>query len=118
MRREAAERYGELLQGLDVVVPEEMPYARHIYHLYVIRVKNRDKVKEELAAREVYCGLHYAIPLHLLDAYKRLNKPKGSYPVTEEVTAEILSLPMFPEITEDQQKYVADSLGEVLEKMD
>ena len=117
-RHKAAERYNQLLADLDVVVPEEMPYAKHIYHLYVIRVKNRDKVKEELAAREVYCGLHYAVPLHLLDAYKRLNKPKGSYPVTGEVTSEILSLPMFPEISEDQQKYVADSLGEVLEKMD
>jgi dTDP-4-amino-4,6-dideoxygalactose transaminase len=116
-RHEAAERYNELLRNLDVVVPEEKPYARHVYHLYVIRVKNRDRVKEELALREVYCGLHYALPLHLLEAYKSLNKPRGSYPVTEQVTSEILSLPMFPEITEDQQKYVADSLGEVLEKM-
>jgi len=116
-RRRAADRYGRLLSHLDVVVPEEMPYAKHIYHLYVIRVRNRDKVKEELAAREVYCGLHYALPLHFLDAYTRLNKSKGSYPVTEEVTSEILSLPMFPEITEDQQKHVADSLGEVLENI-
>jgi len=115
-RHEAAERYNDLLADLDVVLPMEMPYARHIYHLYVIRVKDRDKVKEALAAREVYCGLHYAVPLHLLSAYERLNKPRGSYPVTEEVTSEILSLPMFPEITGDQQKYVADSLGEVLEK--
>ena len=117
-RHAAAERYDRLLSGLDVVVPKEMPYAGHIYHLYVIRVKNRDRVKEELAARDIYCGLHYALPLHLLEAYKRLNKPVGSYPVAETVTSEILSLPMFPGITEDQQRYVADSLGEVLEKME
>jgi dTDP-4-amino-4,6-dideoxygalactose transaminase len=115
-RRRAAQRYNELLSHLDVVVPEEMPYARHIYHLYVIRVKNRDRVKEELAARDVYCGLHYALPLHLLEAYRGLDKPRGSYPVTEQVTSEILSLPMFPEITEAQQEYVAGSLEEVLEK--
>jgi dTDP-4-amino-4,6-dideoxygalactose transaminase len=115
-RRQAAKRYNSLLAGLDVVLPEEMPYAEHIYHLYVIRVKNRDTVMKELAARDIYCGLHYPIPLHLLDAYKRLNKPKGSYPVTERVAAEILSLPMYPEITVDQQKYVADSLRDILEK--
>jgi dTDP-4-amino-4,6-dideoxygalactose transaminase len=115
-RREAADRYNRLLANLDVVTPEEMPYAEHIYHLYVIRVRNRDMVKNELAAREVHCGLHYPTPLHLLDAYKRLGIPRGSYPITEEVTSEILSLPMYPEITEAQQEYVADSLADVLEK--
>ena len=117
-RREAARRYDRLLADLDVVTPVEMPYAEHIYHLYVIRVRNRDRVKQELAAREVYCGLHYPVPLHLLDAYKRLAIPKGRYPVTEEVTSEILSLPMYPEISEAAQQYVAESLADVLEKMD
>jgi dTDP-4-amino-4,6-dideoxygalactose transaminase len=117
-RHDAAERYNGLLADLDVVVPEEMPYAKHIYHLYVIGVRNRDRVKEDLAGREVYCGLHYPIPLHLLDAYRKMNKPKGTYPVTEDVASKLLSLPMFPEITRDQQKYVADSLGEILEKME
>jgi dTDP-4-amino-4,6-dideoxygalactose transaminase len=118
MRAEAAKRYDRLLSGLDVVIPERMPYAGHIYHLYVIRVRKRDRVKEELAARGVYCGLHYPVPLHLLDAYRHLGKAKGAYPIAEEVTAEILSLPMFPEITEEQQQYVADCLAEILERMD
>jgi dTDP-4-amino-4,6-dideoxygalactose transaminase len=117
MRHEAAKRYDELLSGLDVILPKEMPYAKHIYHLYIIRVRQRGKVKEELAARGVACGLHYPIPIHLLDAYKYMGTPEGSYPVTERVAGEILSLPMFAEITPDQQQYVADSLAEILEQM-
>jgi dTDP-4-amino-4,6-dideoxygalactose transaminase len=118
MRAEAAERYDELLSGLDLKVPQRMPYAKHIYHLYVIRVRNRDRVKELMGEKGVGCGLHYALPIHTLSAYKHLGKPEGSYPVAEEVVSEILSLPMFPEITAEQQKYVAGCLGDVLEKMD
>jgi dTDP-4-amino-4,6-dideoxygalactose transaminase len=117
MRRDASERYNQLLSGLDVVVPREMPYAKHIYHLYVIRVRGRDRVKEELAARGVACGLHYPTPVHMLDAYRYLKIPRGSYPITERIGAEILSLPMYPEITADQQRYVVDSLADVLEKI-
>jgi dTDP-4-amino-4,6-dideoxygalactose transaminase len=113
-RREAAARYDELLAGLDVATPERMPYANHIYHLYVIRVKDRDRVREAMAEKGVGCGMHYPIPIHLLDAYRHLGKPAGSYPVTEEIAKELLSLPMFPEITGEQQKYVADCLGEIL----
>jgi dTDP-4-amino-4,6-dideoxygalactose transaminase len=117
MRRDAAERYRELLAGLDVLTPEAMPYAKHIYHLYVIRVKNRDRVREALAERGIGCGLHYPVPLHLLDAYKHLGKAAGSYPVTEEIASELLSLPMYPEITGEQQAYVARCLEEILEQM-
>ncbi|MFH1313605.1 MAG: DegT/DnrJ/EryC1/StrS family aminotransferase [Candidatus Eisenbacteria bacterium] len=117
MRREAAGRYNKLLSDLDVVTPEEMPYAKHIYHLYVIRVRERDRVREAMAEKGVGCGMHYPIPIHLLDAYKRLGKGAGSYPVTEKVASEILSLPMFPEITAEQQEYVAQSLAEVLKKV-
>jgi dTDP-4-amino-4,6-dideoxygalactose transaminase len=116
MRHDAAECYNELLSGLDVVVPREMPYAKHIYHLYVIRVRERDRVKDELAARGVACGLHYPTPVHMLDAYRYLQIPRGTYPVTEQIGAEVLSLPMYPEITTDQQRYVVDSLADVLEK--
>jgi dTDP-4-amino-4,6-dideoxygalactose transaminase len=117
LRREAADRYNTLLSGLDVVTPGEMSYAKHIYHLYVIRIRERDKVRETMAEKGVGCGMHYPIPIHLLDAYKRLGKSAGSYPVTEKVASEILSLPIFPEITPEQQEYVAQSLAEVLEKV-
>ena len=116
-RRQAAERYNQLLADVDVVTPAEMPYAKHIYHVYVIRVKNRDEVKQGMAEKGVGCGMHYPIPIHLLDAYKRFNRPKGTYPVTEAAAEEILSLPMFPEITAEQQQYVVDSLADVLGKM-
>ena len=117
MRRTAAARYDELLKDLDVITPRAMPYANHIYHLYVIRVANRDKIRTELAERGVACGMHYPTPIHLLDAYAGMGKREGSYPVTEAVAKEILSLPMYPEITEEQQQYVADRLAEVLDKV-
>lgn len=117
MRREAAHRYDELLEGLPVKTPREMPYAKHIYHLYVIRVEQRDRIKEILASKGVASGLHYPKPIHLLDAYNYLGKSEGSYPVAEEVAGEILSLPMYPEITEQQQRYVVDCIAEALEKV-
>jgi dTDP-4-amino-4,6-dideoxygalactose transaminase len=115
-RHQAAERYDKLLSGLNLVRPTEIPGARHIYHLYVIRVRERDRIKQELETRGVSCGLHYPIPLHLLEAYRGLAKPAGSYPVTETAAAEILSLPMYAEITSEQQEYVADCLKETVGK--
>ncbi len=114
MRRQAAQRYNRLLKGVDVMTPEEIDGVKHIYHLYVIRVRNRDTVRQKLAEKGVATGIHYPIPIHLLDAYKHLGYPRGSCPVTEKVADEILSLPMFPEITEDQQQYVVDCLKEVM----
>jgi dTDP-4-amino-4,6-dideoxygalactose transaminase len=117
MRRKAAGRYDELLKDVDVITPRMMPYASHVYHLYVIRVTDRDRVRAELARRDVACGMHYPTPIHLLDAYAHMEKPEGSYPITEAAANEILSLPMYPEITEEQQQYVADCLAEVLKKV-
>lgn len=114
LRHSAARRYDRLLSGLKVAVPKEMQQAKHIYHLYVIRVVDRDKVKAALEAKGVGCGLHYPIPIHMLDAYKHLKKGPGSFPAAEEAAREILSLPMFPEITEEQQQYVAQCLEDVV----
>jgi dTDP-4-amino-4,6-dideoxygalactose transaminase len=114
LRHAAARRYDRLLSGLKVAVPKEMQQAKHIYHLYVIRVADRDKVKAALEAKGVGCGLHYPIPIHMLDAYKHLKKGPGSFPAAEEAAREILSLPMFPEITEEQQQYVAQCLEDVV----
>jgi dTDP-4-amino-4,6-dideoxygalactose transaminase len=116
MRHAAAERYDGLLAGLNLSVPKEMADARHIYHLYVIRVKDRDKVKAALETKGVGCGLHYPVPIHLLDAYKRLGQGKGSYPETEKAAGEILSLPMYAEITPEQQQYVAGCVEETVGK--
>ncbi|WP_456374733.1 DegT/DnrJ/EryC1/StrS family aminotransferase [Methanocaldococcus sp.] len=111
MRRKAAKIYNELLEDV-VITPYEVPYNKHVYHLYVIRVDNRDKIKEYLQKHGIETGIHYPIPLHLQSAYKFLNIPKGSFPVAEKVADEILSLPMFPYIIEEEILYVAERLKE------
>jgi dTDP-4-amino-4,6-dideoxygalactose transaminase len=113
----SVEGFNARLDGIQAaVLSAKLPHLPKWNHLYVIRVKERDRVKRELEAKGVYCGLHYPIPLHLLDAYKRIDKPLGSYPVTEAAAAEILSLPMFAEITGEQQQYVADCIKEIVRK--
>lgn len=97
-----------------VLTPKEAAYARHVYHLYVLRVKNRDRVLKNLADRGVNCAIHYPVPLHLQEAYKSLGIPKGTFPVSERCAEEILSLPMFPELTpEDINTVVREVSAEV-----
>ena len=114
MRREAARRYGELLSGLNLVAPKAMAEVEHIYHLYVVRVKDGDDVRSALGERGVATGIHYPVPVHLLDAYRDLGLGRGSFPAAEEAADEIVSLPMFPHITAEQQQYVADCLKEIV----
>lgn len=110
MRRKNAQTYSKLLEDTGVVTPFEIEYAKHVYHLYIIKVKNRDKLQEYLQTKEIGTGLHYPIPIHLQDAYKHLNIKAGSYPITESYVKEILSLPMYAELTKEQIEYVADSI--------
>lgn len=109
-RRKHALKYNELLKESDVTTPIERGYARHVYHLYVIRVKDRDKLLEHLKGRGIFTGIHYPIPVHLLDAYRDLGYKEGEFPVTEKCSKEILSLPMFPELTEEQIEYVSKNI--------
>lgn len=110
-RRENAALYNELLKDVEeVITPKEMPYAKHVYHLYVIRCKNRDQLQEFLNDKGIATGLHYPIPLHLQKAYAFLGHKRGDFPVAERVAGEILSLPMFPELTQEQIKYVAGAI--------
>jgi dTDP-4-amino-4,6-dideoxygalactose transaminase len=114
-RRKNAALYRKYLSGVEgVILPEEAAYARHVYHLYPIQVKNRDRILEALAGKEIYCGIHYPVPLHLQKAYSSLGYRSGDYPVAEAISSELLSLPMFPELTEEQIEYVAQSLKEYL----
>ena len=115
MRREAAKLYNELLDGV-VITPYEAPYNKHVYHLYVIRVKNRDKVREYLHSKGVHTGIHYPVPIHLQKAYSFMNLSKGAFPIAERVVNEILSLPMFPYITEEEIYYVVERLKEGVKK--
>ena len=108
-RRRNAELYHSLLKDVDgVKIPRQMPYAKHVYHLYVIRVKNREKLQNYLQGKGIATGFHYKYPLHLQKAYDYLGHKKGDFPVTEKVMQEIISLPMFPELTGEQIEYVAE----------
>jgi dTDP-4-amino-4,6-dideoxygalactose transaminase len=102
-RRKNAQLYNTLLGDLgDIHKAVEAEYARHVYHIYAVRVDHRDDVMKSLAERNIHCGVHYPIPIHLQDAYKFLGYSRGSFPVTEEHADELLSLPMFPELTQKQ----------------
>lgn len=115
-RRRNAKRYNELLGTIDgVVIPLESPNNEHVYHIYAIRVEKRDALINALGEKDIHCGIHYPIPLHLQDAYKRLSLGMGSFPVAEKVASEFVSLPMFPELDEDQIEFVARELEAVLE---
>jgi dTDP-4-amino-4,6-dideoxygalactose transaminase len=113
-RRQAAARYRELLAGIDgVIIPYEPEISKAVYHLYVIRVADRDDMQKRLAAEKIGTALHYPVPLHLQNAYASLNFDEGDFPITEMVTAQILSLPMFPQLTSNQQSRVADSVRQL-----
>ena len=110
-RRRAAMRYNEGLAGLpDLITPAEMPYATHVYHLYVIRTPDRDRMQRFLQSKGIATGLHYPVPLHLQSVFEPLGKGPGSFPNTETLARECLSLPMYPELTDEQIDYVCRSI--------
>jgi dTDP-4-amino-4,6-dideoxygalactose transaminase len=112
-RRKNAQQYSELLSAVkDVMPPRQAEYAKHIYHIYAIRIKQREKLMAHLTAKGIACGIHYPIPLHLQDAYRFLNLGVGSFPIAEKCAAEYLSLPMYPELTSEQINYVAKEIKE------
>jgi dTDP-4-amino-4,6-dideoxygalactose transaminase len=104
-------RYGQLLQGLsEVTLPEELPYGKAVYHLYVIRAQDRDELQRDLTQSGIGTGVHYPTPLHLQKAYAWLGYALGDFPVTERAAAEVLSLPMYPQLTCAQQERVVEAL--------
>ena len=115
MRRKNASVYNEMLKDCDIKVPTEKEYNRHVYHLYVIRVKNRQNLVEHLNSKEIQTAIHYPTPIHLQEAYNFLNCRKGSFPIAEKYADEILSLPMFPELKEGEISTVAKSIKEFFE---
>ncbi len=109
-RRQRATRYNELLRDADVSTPAEMPYARHVYHVYAVRTAHRRQVQQSLEAQGVQTGIHYPIPVHLQPACARLGYRAGDFPHAEAAADEVLSLPMFPELTPAQQAHVTEAL--------
>jgi dTDP-4-amino-4,6-dideoxygalactose transaminase len=111
MRRDNAKVYDDLLSDVEgVILPEAGDYNKHVYHLYAIRTENRDILIKALAEKEIYCGIHYPVPIHLQEAYKFLGLGIGSFPVSEKCANEFLSLPMFPELTKEQAEYVTGEI--------
>jgi len=107
-RRRIAHRYNQALEGSGLVLPEELPDVRAVYHLYVVQVPEgkRDALQEYLTANGIGAGVHYPIALPYLQAYKHLGHGYGDFPVSLKASGEILSLPLFPELTEEQQDYI------------
>jgi len=101
-RIEKAQYYAQLLKNRQAIVPAVRKNARHVYHLYVIRVKERNKLIKKFKKNHISVGIHYPTPLHLQPAYKYLGYKRGSFPVTEKISKEILSLPLWPEIKKNQ----------------
>jgi dTDP-4-amino-4,6-dideoxygalactose transaminase len=114
-RRAAAARYDELLSGCDAVIrPRTLDGNEHVWHLYVVRVPQRDRLLKELHAAGIGAGIHYPVPVHLTAAYAGLGYAEGAFPVTERTARELLSLPIFPEITAEQQERVVSVLRSAL----
>jgi len=117
-RRANARTYGDMFHekeldadsGGPVILPVACETCRHVYHLFVIRVNDRDALQSHLKERGVATGIHYPIPLHLQPAYHHLGGKKGDFPVSEKAAVEMLSLPMYPELTAEQIGYVVESV--------
>ena len=116
-RRRNAKLYNERLGNTDgIVIPMESSDNKHVYHIYAIRVQDRDFLIKSLAEKDIHCGIHYPISLHLQEAYHSLGLDKGSFPVSEKVQAEFVSLPMFPELTREQIDYVASEIKHMVSR--
>jgi dTDP-4-amino-4,6-dideoxygalactose transaminase len=114
-RSEVARMYDEGLKGA-VITPLSMDYSRHVYHLYVVRVKEREKVRTFLSERGISTGIHYPTPLPFLEAYRYLNHKTSDFPVADAFKSEILSLPMNGDLSNDQVGFVIQSLRDAVTK--
>jgi dTDP-4-amino-4,6-dideoxygalactose transaminase len=110
LRRAHAARYNELLSESGLLLPREMNGARHIYHLYVVQTEARDALQQSLAEAGVQTGIHYPVPIHLQPAYASLGHQAGDFPEAERQAQSVLSLPMFPELTDEQINKVAEAI--------
>lgn len=110
-RRSKAELYNKLIINKKITLPSETAGARHVYHLYVIRAAGRDKLQEYLKGKGIQTLIHYPIPVHRQKAYSDLKLKKGSFKTAESAAGQILSLPMFPEITESEIRAVSEAIN-------
>lgn len=117
-RRELAVSYNQMLSDVDgVICPQEPSWSRAVYHLYVIRTADRDGMIAHLKDAGIGTGIHYPVPLHLQQAYRSFGYQPGDFPVTERAAAEIVSLPMFPQLTTEQQVRVVGDIRNFLSRV-
>ena len=113
IRHKNADLYRKHLSDCkEIILPEEMPGAKHVYHLFVIRSRKRDELMNYLKENDIYTGLHYPIPCHLQNAYKSLGYKEGDFPISEKFAGEILSLPISEQLKEEEIEYVAEKIKE------
>ena len=111
-RVQLAGLYNKLLTGLLLALPCEPGYAKHVYHQYVIRSSERDRLLAFLKMRSIAGAIHYPMPVHLQPAFQDLGYERGQFPETERAAAQILSLPLYPEMTDAQVRAVCDAISE------
>jgi dTDP-4-amino-4,6-dideoxygalactose transaminase len=112
-RRERAARYRKVLAGAGVGLPAVRPEVRHVYHVFAVRVPERDSWRLRLGEAGIQTGIHYPIPVHLQPAHRDLGYARGDFPVSEAVASDVMSLPIFPELTDAQMDAVAGALRQV-----
>ena len=110
LRKACAAYYAQALGEYDLILPAEIPDTGHVYHLYVVRSENRDELQSHLASLGVQSGIHYPTPVHLQKAHADLNYKKGDFPVAERAAKTVLSIPIFPELTREQQDQVVSAI--------
>jgi dTDP-4-amino-4,6-dideoxygalactose transaminase len=113
MRRQNAAYYNELFKqyGLkEIITPYESPQTKHVYHLYTIRTQKRDELQKFLKIKGISTGVYYPVPLHLQEVYKNSGYKLGDFPVSEKAAQETLSLPMYPELTEEDQQRIVKQI--------
>lgn len=115
LRRSHAAHYNAALCDMaDVVTPVTAPYAQHVFHIYAVRVQNRDSIMEFMEKRGIGCAVHYPVTIHLQEAYRSLGYTLGSFPVAERCATEFVSLPMYPELTPVQVDIVAQAVRDAV----
>ncbi len=111
-RREHAEVYNSAFKDLDMITPKEESFNYHIYNQYTIAVKNRDELRNYLKEKQIGHDTYYPVPLHLQECYRFLGYKKGDLPVSEKKAGEVVSIPIYPELTEEEQDYVISTIKE------
>jgi dTDP-4-amino-4,6-dideoxygalactose transaminase len=115
LRRQHAAAYNNAFREIEAVIaPTEAEWGKHVYHVYALRVPERDALLAHLNETGIGCGIHYPIPVHLQEAYRGLGYGRGTFRVSEQTCDEFISLPMFPELTSEQRQAVVNAVEEAL----